>query len=414
MNAIYGHADVLIVGGGQAGAQTAFSLRAEGFQGSITIVDAGRQLPYERPPLTKAYMRDERDAADLMFRAPEYWEQNHITVVLEESIVSVDPASRTATASSGAVYEFGTLVWAAGGHARRLPIADGIEGVLSVRVLEDADLLKSRLKQLRDVVVIGGGFIGLEAASVLRDSGARLTILEAMDRLLARVTSPPVSDYFAQLHRSHGADVRLNAVVEAIEQQDGRVSGVRLAGGEVIPADAVLVGIGLVPNVKPLADAGVTVSNGVDVDGEGRTSADGIFAVGDCANRVSDFSRGTRVRLESVPSAVESGKRVADAIMGRPRREEPVPWFWSHQFDVKLQTAGLFNGYDDLVVRGEPGSGKFSVAYLCEGVVIAVDTVNNVRDFAQGKALVTARAVVDRDRLRDKDLSLKELIPLAR
>ncbi|WP_281451971.1 NAD(P)/FAD-dependent oxidoreductase [Paenarthrobacter nitroguajacolicus] len=404
-------ADVLIVGGGQAGAQTALSLRAEGFEGSITILDAGQQLPYERPPLTKAYMRGERDAADLQFRAPEYWEQHHITVVLNQAIESIDPAARTATAASGVVYEFGTLVWAAGGHARRLPFTEGIEGVLSVRVLEDADLLKSRLGQLRDVVVIGGGFIGLEAASVLRDSGARLTILEAMDRLLARVTSPPVSDYFAQLHRSHGADVRLDAVVEAIEQQDGKVSGVRLAGGEVISADAVLVGIGLVPNVQPLVDAGATVSNGVEVDAQGRTSLDGIFAVGDCANRVSDFSRGTRVRLESVPSAVESGKRVADAIMGRPPREESVPWFWSHQFDVKLQTAGLFNGYDDLVVRGEPGSGKFSVVYLCQGVVIAVDTVNNVRDFAQGKALVTAKAAVDRERLLDKDLSLKELIP---
>jgi len=404
-------ADVLIVGGGQAGVQTAFSLRAEGFEGSITILDSGKQLPYERPPLTKAYMRGERDAVDLQFRAPEYWEQHHITVVLNEAIESIDPAARTATAASGIVYKFGALVWAAGGHARRLPSTEGIEGVLSVRVLEDADLLKSKLGQLRDVVVIGGGFIGLEAASVLRDSGARLTILEAMDRLLTRVTSPPVSDYFAQLHRSHGADVRFDAVVEAVEQQDGKVSGVRLAGGEVISADAVLVGIGLVPNVQPLVDAGATVSNGVEVDEQGRTSLDGIFAVGDCANRVSDFSRGTRVRLESVPSAVESGKRVADAIMGRPPREEPVPWFWSHQFDVKLQTAGLFNGYDDLVVRGEPGSGKFSVVYLRQGVVIAVDTVNNVRDFAQGKALVSAKTAVDRDRLLDKNLSLKELIP---
>lgn len=407
-------ADVLIVGGGQAGAQVALSLRAQGYNGSIRILDAGAHPPYERPPLTKAYLRGECEARDLRFRDDGYWAQSKIDVRLGQPVVRVDRSAHEVHTVPGKTFGYGILVWAAGGHARQLPLGVGVRGVLSVRTLDDADLLRTHAAEIRDVVIIGGGFIGLEAAAVLRDRGANVTILEAQERLLARVTSPPVSEYFAELHRSHGSDVRVGVVVEDVLSRDGTVTGVRLADGEVIPADLVLVGIGLVPNVEPLAEAGIECQNGVDTDSRGRTADPRIYAVGDCANRVSEFSDGRRVRLESVPNATETGKSVADAIGGVSGRTEPVPWFWSHQFDTKLQTVGLFNGYDDFVVRGDVGSGAFSVIYLRGGVVIAIDSINSTRDFAQGKALVTARVPVRREDLGDPSRPLKEFVAMAR
>ncbi|WP_248148089.1 NAD(P)/FAD-dependent oxidoreductase [Microbacterium aoyamense] len=409
------YADVLIVGGGQAGTQVAVGLRSAGFEGSIRILEAGGHFPYERPPLTKAYLRGEREAEDLLFRAEAFWQESAISIELGQSVVEIDRAAHQVHCGTDRTFGYGRLVWTAGGSARRLPLGTGIDGVLSVRTLDDADLLRAHSADIHDVVVIGGGFIGLEAAAVLREKGARVTILEALDRLLARVTSPPVSEYFASLHRFHGSDVRTGVVVEEITSDgDGAVTGVRLADGEVVPADLVLVGIGLVPNIEPLRASGIICSNGVDTDADGRTSDPDVFAAGDCANRVNAYSNGRQVRLESVPNAVEVGKGVAEAITGGGERTEAAPWFWSHQFDTKLQTVGLFNDYDDFVVRGDVESGSFTVAYLREGVVIALDCINSTRDFAQGKSLVPARRTVAVDLLADTSIGLKDLAGAAR
>lgn len=402
--------DILIVGGGQSGVQVAISLRELNFDGSITIIEAGLIAPYERPPLTKAYLRGERSASDLAFRQDSFWGDSDIALRLGETVKRVDPATRTVTTVSGNHYQYGSLVWAAGGRARELPLAQGIEGVLSVRTRADADILKASIGKVRSVAVIGGGFIGLEAASVLSSFGITLTILEAQDRLLARVTSAPVSEFFARLHRSHGCDVRLNVVIDVLESENQHVTGVRLATGETIPADLVIVGIGLIPNVEPLAEAGIKCSNGVDTDETCRTSAPNIFAVGDCANRVSEYSSGARVRLESVPNAVELGKLVAAEIAGSPHGVETPPWFWSHQYETKLQTVGLFNGHDAFIVRGDSNSSTFSVIYLREGEVIAVDSINNVRDFAQAKRLVSARVEIPHDILSDPTIQLKDMV----
>jgi 3-phenylpropionate/trans-cinnamate dioxygenase ferredoxin reductase subunit len=403
-------ADVLLVGGGQAGTQVAATLRSSGYTGSIVLLEAGAALPYERPPLTKAYLRGEIDEVALQLRPKAFWSEENIDVHLKERVEFVDPTTHEVTTNIGVRYSYGSLVWAAGGSARELAIGAGIEGVVGVRTLEDARALRARVGRIRNVVVIGGGFIGLEAAAVLRDFGINVTILEALDRLLARVTSAPVSEFFANLHRERGADVRVAVSVVDIHQEGGMVTGVELGDGTVLPADLVLVGVGLVPNVGPLAAAGIRCNNGVDVDDAGQTSAPEVYAVGDCANRVHTYSNGARVRMESVPNAVDQGKAVALRIAGLPNPVEPVPWFWSHQFDAKLQTVGLFNSHDDFVVRGDPASGSFSVVYRRGGEVIAIDSINRVRDFAQGKAVVAAHIGASRKALEDVDRPLKSLL----
>jgi 3-phenylpropionate/trans-cinnamate dioxygenase ferredoxin reductase component len=406
-------ADIVIVGGGQAGAELAHTLRASGYAGTVIILEAGELEPYERPPLTKAYLRGEMEFDDLALQPEGFWADRRIELHLGQRVVSVDPEGHRLRTSTGAELGYGTLVWAAGGYARTLPQTDGIDGVMSVRTLADASELRLRAPGVRDVAVLGGGFIGLEAASVLRQIGANVTIIEAMDRLLARVTSPPVSDYFATLHRAHGCDVRLGAAVAGFGQEEGRVRSVELADGDEVATDLLLVGIGLVPHIQPLADAGAVCSNGVDVDEHRRTTLPDVYAIGDCANRVHDYSDGARVRMESVPNAIDQARALGAELAGAPSTPDPVPWFWSHQYDTKLQTAGLFNGHDDYVVRGEPQTGSFSVVYRRREVVIAVDCVNRVRDFAQSKALVAARVRTEAAELADADRPLKALIPAA-
>jgi 3-phenylpropionate/trans-cinnamate dioxygenase ferredoxin reductase subunit len=396
----------VVVGAGHAGAEVAASLRKLGYAEPVAVLDASREFPHERPPLSKAFLRGEVEADELALRSQDFW--SGVGLRRGERVETVDPVARRVTTASGLTIGYRALVWAAGGTARRLPVADGFAGVHSLRTLEDARRLRTEIPAARRVVIVGGGFIGLEAAAVLRERGLDVTVVEAQDRLLARVTSPVVSEYFARLHEAHGVRIVLGQGVSAVEQVAGRVGTVVLTDGTRLAADLVLVGIGLVPNVEPLVVAGVPSSNGIDVDAHGRTAVDGIFAVGDCAHRIT--AGYGRVRLESVPNAVQQAKLVAATIAGTPVPAEAAPWFWSHQYDTKLQTVGLATAYDDLVVRGEPGEGRFSVVYLHNGRMIAIDCVNAVREFAQGKAGVTAQAVVDRDRLADSTTDLKALL----
>lgn len=402
--------DVLIVGGGHAGAQAAMALRQQGFQGSVAIVGDEPELPYDRPPLSKEYLAGEKEWERLIFRSAEAWQERNIELLLGRQIVAVDPKDHRVTAADGGSYGYGKLIWATGGSPRRLSCpGHDYAGVHYVRNRADVDQIMRELADVREVVVIGGGYIGLEAAAVLTKLGKKVTVLEALDRVLARVAGEPLSRFYEEEHRSHGVDVRLSVTAECVLQADGRASGVRLGDGTVIPAQLVVVGIGIIPAVEPLLQAGAEGGNGVQVDAQCRTSLPDIFAVGDCALHSNGFAGGAWIRLESVQNANDQATLAAKTIMGGSDGYAAVPWFWSNQFDLRLQTVGLSIGYDQIVIRGNPADRAFSLVYLKDGVVIALDCVNAVRDYAQGRALVMARIKPDLTVLADIAVPLKSL-----
>lgn len=402
--------DVLIVGGGQAGASAAIALRQGGFAGSVTIVGEELDPPYERPPLSKDYLAGTKAAERLALRPPAFWAERLVSLLLGHRVTAVDAAARTVTTAGGSTLGYGRLIWAAGGHPRRLPVPGGdLPGVHVIRTRADVDALTADLASARNVVIVGGGYIGLEAAAVLVTAGKAVTVLEAQDRVLARVAGAAVSRFYEAEHRARGVDVRLATIVEAIEGTT-HVTGVRTAAGTV-PADVVIVGIGLVPAVAPLAAAGAVTHNGVAVDDHCRTSLPDVFAVGDCAHHANAFAGAAAIRLESVQNAIDQAKVAAGVILGVPRPYHAVPWFWSNQYDLKLQTVGLSAGHDDAIVRGDPASRAWSLVYLRGGRVIALDCVNAARDFVQGKALVETGLAADPALLADSRVPLKSLLP---
>jgi 3-phenylpropionate/trans-cinnamate dioxygenase ferredoxin reductase component len=403
--------DVVIVGGGHAGAQAAIALRMAKFEGSIAILGEEPDLPYERPPLSKEYFAGEKDYDRLLLRPAKFWDERAIVMRLGERVLSVDPAGHSVSTSRGDMIGFGKLIWAAGGHARALPLPGGdLAGVQGVRTRADADAMIAAAATARQVVVIGGGYIGLEAAAVLRKAGKLVVLLEALDRVLARVAGEPLSRFFEGEHRAHGVDLRTGVQIAGLEG-DGHVTGVRLADGTLIPADLVIVGIGIVPAVEPLIAAGAAGGNGVAVDAQCRTSLPDIYAVGDCALHANGYADGADIRLESVQNANDQATVAAKHIAGVDGvAYDAVPWFWSNQYDLKLQTVGLSAGHDQCVVRGDPAARSFSVLYLKQGGVIALDCVNATKDYVQGRALVMARARILPERLADPSVPLKELL----
>lgn len=404
-------ADVVIVGAGHGGAQCAIALRQNGFEGSIAVIGREPEYPYERPPLSKDYFAREKTFDRLYIRPPSFWEEKHVDFTLNAEVIAVDPDNRELTISNGATLRYGKLVWTAGGDPRRLscPGAD-LAGLHPVRTRADCDQLMGEIDGgVRNVVVIGGGYIGLEAAAVLTKMGCNVTLLEALPRVLARVAGEELSAFYEKEHRDHGVDLRTDAMVEALTGE-GRVTGVKLADGEVIPADAVIVGIGIVPAVGALISAGAAGGNGVDVDEYCRTSLPDIYAIGDCAAFACDYAGGMVMRVESVQNANDMATCVAKAICGDEQPYHAFPWFWSNQYDLRLQTAGISAGYDATVTRGDPAERSFSVIYLKQGKVIALDCVNMVKDYVQGRKLVEAGLQPDLDELVDTSRPLKELL----
>lgn len=402
--------DVLIVGAGHAGAQAAIALRQNKYEGSIAIVGEEPEIPYERPPLSKDYLAGEKPFERILIRPATFWPERDVAMLTGRRVVAVDPqAHRVATADGGTI-GYRNLIWAAGGSPRAL-VCSGhdLVGVHAVRTRADVDRLVGELAGTTRVVVIGGGYIGLEAAAVLTKLGKQVTVLEALDRVLARVAGEPLSRFYEAEHRAHGVDVRLGAMVECIEQKDGRATGVRLAGGEVLPCEMVIVGIGIVPSVEPLRAVGAEGSNGVKVDAFCRTSLPDIFAIGDCALHANLFADGAEVRLESVQNANDMANAVAKTLTGTETEYHAVPWFWSNQYDLRLQTVGLSTGHDTTVTRGDPALRSFSLIYLKQGRVIALDCVNAVRDYVQGRTLVVEGKSPDPARLADPATVLKEL-----
>jgi len=401
--------DVLIVGGGHGGAQAAVALRAAKFEGSIGIVGDEQHLPYERPPLSKEYFAGEKDFSRILLRPAKYWDERDVTMLLGQRVVDIDATAHFVTTDTGTKIGYCELVWAAGGTPRKLPVPGAdLAGVLAVRTKADADALRAAADTASRFVVIGGGYIGLEAAAVLAKAGKEVVLLESLDRVLARVAGEGLSRFFEKEHRDHGVDVRLGVGVTAIEG-DRHVSGVRLDSGELIPADFVVVGIGIEPAIAPLVAAGAAAANGVLVDGKCRTSLADVFAIGDCAAHSNGFAKGQVIRLESVQNANDQANVVAKTICNIPAEYNALPWFWSNQYDLKLQTAGLSAGHDTAVLRGDISSRSFSVIYLRQGHVIAIDCVNAMKDYVQGRALVTAHSLASREELEDLDTPLKML-----
>jgi len=326
-------------------------------------------------------------------------------------VVAIDPAAHRLTLGDGESVGYGKLIWATGGDPRKLTLPGAeLAGIHAVRTRADVDQLMRELDGgARQVVVIGGGYIGLEAAAVLTKLGCSVTLLEALERILARVAGPEISAFYEAEHRAHGVDLRTGVSVAALEGADGRVSGVRLGDGSVIPAEIVIVGIGIIPQVGPLLAAGASGGNGVEVDAHCRTTLPDIYAIGDCASFACVFAGGAAMRVESVQNANDMATCVAKDICGTGQPYHALPWFWSNQYDLKLQTAGLSVGYDQTVLRGDPASRSFSVCYLRGGQLVALDCVNMMKDYVQGRKLVELGLSPDPAQLANAEVPLKEL-----
>ncbi|PMS38578.1 3-phenylpropionate/trans-cinnamate dioxygenase ferredoxin reductase subunit [Trinickia symbiotica] len=402
--------DILIVGAGHGGAQTAIALRQAHVEGSIAILGAEPELPYERPPLSKEYLLGAKEFERLLIRPPHFWRERRVTMLLGQRVVDVDPDAHAVTTAGGARIGYRTLVWATGGVPRQLTCHGfDLGGVHTVRTRADIDRMLGELTRVERVAVVGGGYIGLEAAAALTKLGKRVVIVEALDRVLARVAGEPLSRFYESVHRARGVEIRLGTGVASFVGSDGRVTGVRLVDDEILPVEMVVVGIGIVPAVEPLLAAGAEGGNGVKVDGYCRTSLPDVYAIGDCALHESRFAGNADIRLESVQNAVDMANTAANSIAGRPTEYNAVPWFWSNQYDLKLQTVGLSSGHDLAVVRGERASGSFSVVYLKQGRVVALDCVNSVKDYVQGRRLVMNGLEARPEALVDASMPLAEI-----
>ncbi|MDE2436366.1 MAG: oxidoreductase [Sphingomonadales bacterium] len=400
---------MLIVGAGQGGASAAIQLRQQGFTGSVGMIGRESEPPYERPPLSKEYLLGEKTFERLYIRPPEFWPGKEVELHLNAEVVAVDAKAQTVNLGDGRTVGYGAMIWATGGDPRRISIAGAdLAGVHAVRTREDADAILGELDGVERVVVIGGGYIGLEAAAVLRKLGREVTLLEVLPRVLARVAGPKLSAFYEAEHRAHGVDLRTGTGIESI-LGEGKVSGVKLADGSEIACQMVIVGIGIVPAVGPLLAAGAAGGNGVDVDELCHTSLPGVYAIGDCAAHANRFAEGAIVRLESVQNANDQAATAVKAIMGGSDPYRATPWFWSNQYDLKLQTVGLSTGYDAEIIRGDTASRSFSVIYLREGRIIAVDAVNAIKDYVQARKLIEERAVIAPADLADASRPLKEL-----
>lgn len=403
--------DVVIVGGGHAGAQTAVALRQLGFSGSVAILGKESELPYDRPPLSKEYVSGRVEFSSMLLRSAEFWVEQRIALHLGHEVTDVDASAKEVGCGNGTRFGYGTLVWATGGVPRMLACeGSDLPGVHTIRTRADVDILKRDLEAAKRVVIVGGGYIGLETAAALTEMGKSVVVVEEKDRVLARVAGEIISRFFEAEHRARGVELRLDSVVARIRAVEGKAAGVEVAGGDVIEGDLVIVGVGIVPAVAPLLCAGATAGlTGVAVDASCRTSLADVYAVGDCAEHPNPFWEGPSIRLESVQNANDQAMVAAQGIMGSAASYAAVPWFWSNQYDLRLQTVGLSAGHDACVLRGDPGQRSFSLFYLKHGRVVAIDCVNATKDFIQGKPLVANKVAPDISRLMDVSTPLREL-----
>jgi 3-phenylpropionate/trans-cinnamate dioxygenase ferredoxin reductase subunit len=395
----------VIVGGGQAAAQAAASLRQGGYTGRLSLVGAEALLPYQRPPLSKKYLAGEIAAERLSIRPQTFYEQHGIELLLGVALAGLDAAAQCAVLADGRPLAYVGLLLATGSRVRRLrvPGAD-LPGVHYLRSRADADGLGAALAGAGRLVIIGGGYIGLEVAAVARQRGRDVTVLEAASRVMGRVVAPEVSAFYHAYHSAAGVQIHCGRQIDRLAGTD-RVEAVVTRDGSEFPADAVLVAIGIEPETTLAERSGIRCENGIVVDEYAATNVAGIFAAGDCTSLPSALY-GRRVRLESVHNAIEQAKTAAASMLGQPRAYADVPWFWSDQYDLKLQIAGLSDGYDQAIRLGPPESRCYSVAYLREGRLIALDAINDPRAFLAAKKLIWARTTFTREQLGEPGFNL--------
>jgi 3-phenylpropionate/trans-cinnamate dioxygenase ferredoxin reductase subunit len=381
-------AGILILGAGQAAAQLAVSLRQGGYDAPIRMVGDEPHAPYQRPPLSKAFLKERPSADTLLLRGEHYWNDHKVQLDLGTAAAAVDLARKQVALRDGRTFDYGTLIFATGTRARDLPLPGiNLAGVFSLRKIDDVRRLRPALDDARRIVIIGGGYIGLEVAAVMRQEGRDAIVVEAEGRVMKRVAGEAVSGFFDALHRGRGVDIRLGARLAAIDGE-ARATGITLASGERIAADLVLVATGARANDDLAVAAGLPCEEGVVVDDFARAAPD-VYAIGDCARFLS-HRYGRKIRLECVQNAIDQAKTAAAAIMGKPAPYDPVPWFWSDQYDVKLQITGLLDGFDAAETIGNPADGKFSVEYRKAGKLIAVDAVNDGRAHMLGRRRIAA------------------------
>jgi 3-phenylpropionate/trans-cinnamate dioxygenase ferredoxin reductase component len=400
---------ILIVGAGQAGAQAVDTLRREGFGGRLVLIGDEPHLPYQRPPLSKQFLAGEMAAERLPFRHQAFYEQHRVELKLGLPALSIDPGARRVTLADAQALTYDRLLLSTGARSRPVscPGAE-LPGVHYLRSIADVDAIRAALKPGARVVIIGGGYIGLETAATARKLGCAVTVLEMADRVMNRVVASRVSEYFEHEHRTQGIKIVCNTRVVRLQGAQS-VERVVCADGSSYEADLLVAGIGAVPETKLAANAGLACENGIVVDAHCRTSDPAIYAAGDCTNHPS-ARFGMRVRLESVDNAFEQGKSAALNMLGRATVHDRVPWFWSDQFDNKLLIVGLSQGFDQQILRGDPATRAFTVCYLKGGELIAVEAVNHSKDYMAGRKLIAERARPDTDKLADQRIALKDTI----
>lgn len=399
----------MILGAGQAGAQAAISLRQWGCEAPITLVGDEPLPPYERPPLSKDFLKGEVEESRLFFKTPGWYGENAIDLRTGAQAARIDRDRRVVSLAGGEELPFEKLVIATGSRPRNLPISGAnLAGVFTLRTVADTLAIRTAMKPGTKVLVVGAGYIGLEVAAVARTLGHEVTVLEAMDRVLARVAGPVISEFFETEHRHQGVDLRLGARLTALEG-DGHLTAAQLADGTRIEATVAVIGIGIAPQQQLAKQCGLACDDGIVVDRDARTSDPDIFAIGDCARRpLVHYDRSGR--LESVHNAIEQGKIAAAAIVGRARPTEDVPWFWSNQYDLKLQIAGLSHDFDRIVVRGNPADRKFAAFYLRKGALVAVDAINSPMEFMASRQLIACAATPDPAALEDASIPMKAIL----
>jgi 3-phenylpropionate/trans-cinnamate dioxygenase ferredoxin reductase subunit len=399
---------IIVIGAGHGGAQIVESLRSGGFDGTLIMIGDEAHRPYDRPATSKELLSGGLDIERVFLKRDQFYTDKNIDLRLNTSVTAIDRHAHTITLSTGEVLSYDKLVIATGARARRItvPGAD-LDGVFYLRSLADSQAIGARLGPGKNLAIIGGGYVGLEVAASATKLGCKVTVIEMLERLLARVAGTEIADFYAAAHRAAGVDLHFGVTIAGFVGE-GSVRAVRLTDGNEIPADVIVVGIGSVPNTELAAAAGLAVENGIVVDDCGRTTDPAIFAVGDATNHPNDLL-GKRLRLESVPAAMGQARAAASAILGNPKPFNELPWFWSDQYDIKLQIAGMSEIGDQVVVRGNQADRRFAAFYLRQGKIVAVNAVNSAKDFMVGKKLIVEGRVPDLAKLADLAVPLAEV-----
>ena len=395
----------IIIGASHAAAQLVFSLRQEGWHGKITVIGDEASLPYHHPPLSKAFLRGEKAADELFIRPPAFYEKHNIDFKLGTRVETINRASKSVMLSSGEILDYDKLAFCTGSRARELTLPGAeLNGVHYLRTLSDGLSIRNAIASAREAVIVGGGYIGLETAASLKSLGIKVTVLEMESRVLARVTSPVVAEFYSRMHQEEDVVIKTGVTVSAFEGAD-KIERVICSNGSQFKTDLLLIGVGIIPNTELAEAAGLEVDNGILVDEFARTNDPDIVAAGDCTNHPNAYY-GQRLRLECVPNTLEQAKSAAASICGIEKEYNTIPWFWSDQYDLKLKIVGLSQGYDQLVIRGDNNNSRSFVAfYLKSGKLIAADCVNRPQEFLVCKRLIASGSAVDVARLKDENTS---------